>query len=56
MLVNEGEPYGAEGAGHLRIVHGCFVDEERALDAYRRIATAITDLAAERGITAGQTR
>ncbi|GAA3669191.1 pyridoxal phosphate-dependent aminotransferase [Arthrobacter ginkgonis] len=41
VLVNEGEPYGAEGAGHLRIVHGCFMDETRAVDAYSRIAGAL---------------
>ena len=52
VLVNEGEPYGAEGAGHLRIVHGCFADESRAREVYARIAAVLTELGAEKGLPA----
>ncbi|MFD1211134.1 pyridoxal phosphate-dependent aminotransferase [Arthrobacter sp. GCM10027362] len=48
VLVNEGEPYGSEGAGHLRIVHGCFLDEDRAQAAYARIGAALHLLARDR--------
>jgi aspartate/methionine/tyrosine aminotransferase len=41
VMVNEGDPYGAQGAGHLRIVHACFMDESRAVDAYSRISSAL---------------
>jgi bifunctional pyridoxal-dependent enzyme with beta-cystathionase and maltose regulon repressor activities len=54
VLVNEGEPYGAGGAGHLRIVHGCFADESRAQDAYSRIAAVLTALGVEKGLSGGE--
>lgn len=50
VVVNEGTPYGAEGEGYIRIVHGCFKEETRALDAYHRIHNALSKLAAEKGI------
>ncbi len=50
VVVNEGTPYGAQGEGYIRIVHGCFADETRALNAYNRIGAALAGLAAERGI------
>lgn len=51
VVVNEGTPYGLEGEGYIRIVHGCFKEETRALDAYHRIHNALSKLAAEKGIT-----
>lgn len=50
VLVNEGEPYGERGAGHLRIVHACF-DEPRAVDALTRIAAVLRGLASARGLS-----
>lgn len=50
VVVNEGTYYGSEGEGYLRIVHGCFWDEEKAVSAYRRIKDALTKLAHEKGI------
>ncbi|HEX2946318.1 MAG TPA: pyridoxal phosphate-dependent aminotransferase [Clostridia bacterium] len=50
VSVNEGTPYGQCGEGYLRIVHGCFRDEDRALQAYLRIKSALTKLASEKGI------
>ena len=41
VMVNEGDPYGSEGAGHLRIVHACFMDEARAVESYARIGDAL---------------
>ena len=37
ILVNEGTPYGEHGEGYLRIVTGCFADDERARGALERI-------------------
>lgn len=48
VLVNEGESYGAQGAGHLRIVHGCFAEESRAIAALTRIRDALITLTAPR--------
>ncbi len=50
VVVNEGTPYGAEGEGYIRIVHGCFKDEARAMDAYNRIKSALIRLGIEKGI------
>jgi len=50
VLVNEGTPYGKYGEGYIRIVHGCFKDEEKARDAYIRIKEALTKLAKLKGI------
>lgn len=48
VMVNEGDPYGSQGAGHLRIVHACFMDENQAVNAYERIAGALSVLAGKR--------
>ncbi|MEG2119733.1 MAG: pyridoxal phosphate-dependent aminotransferase, partial [Pseudoflavonifractor sp.] len=48
VFVNEGTPYGTMGAGHLRLVHGCFADDERLYAAIRRIRTALLALAGEK--------
>lgn len=50
VVVNEGTPYGQCGEGYIRIVHGCFRNEERALSAYRRIKDALSELAAKKGV------
>lgn len=50
VVVNEGTPYGKCGEGYLRIVHGCFKDEERAIKAYNRIKDALVKLAEQKGI------
>ncbi len=50
VLVNEGTPYGSRGEGYLRIVHGCFRDDEKALSVCRRIADALRKLAREKGL------
>lgn len=45
VVVNEGTYYGKLGGpGHLRIVHGCFIDDNRAHDAYDRIRRALMKL------------
>ena len=45
VLVNDGTAYGRQGTGHIRIVHGCFWDDERAGNALLRIRQALADLA-----------
>lgn len=50
VFVNDGTPYGAQGAGHLRIVHGCFADDERVYAAVGRIRDALLRLGREKGI------
>jgi aspartate/methionine/tyrosine aminotransferase len=50
VSVNEGTPYGQCGEGYIRIVHGCFKDETRALNAYNRIKEALIKLAKLKGI------
>jgi len=52
IQVNDGEQYGSQGAGHLRVVTGCYRDEETAAAVFRRMREALTDLAAEKGISA----
>lgn len=43
VSVNDGINYGPGGEGHLRIVLGVYRDDERALDAVRRIADALRE-------------
>ena len=45
VLVNAGTPYGAQGAGHIRIVTSCFADDEKADEVFTRIAKALKQLA-----------
>ena len=47
VLVNEGRNYGAQGAGHLRIVHACYKDDEKAASVFARIADALTRMGRE---------
>lgn len=49
VFVNDGTPYGSQGAGHLRIVHGCFADDERVYAAIARIRAALIQLGTEKG-------
>jgi aspartate aminotransferase/aminotransferase len=47
VLVNDGAAYGRQGAGHIRIVHGCFRDDDRARHAFLRIRRALCGLSEE---------
>ena len=49
VFVNDGTSYGQQGAGHLRIVHGCFADENRVYAAMERIRAALIQLGKEKG-------
>jgi len=40
-LVNDGNNYGEQGAGHIRIVFGCLKDDDLLFDAIGRIAEAL---------------
>lgn len=48
ILVNQGDPYGKQGEGHLRIVTACFMDDDDALDAFNRIKDALIKLGKEK--------
>ncbi|WP_041272771.1 pyridoxal phosphate-dependent aminotransferase [Desulfitobacterium hafniense] len=50
VVVNEGTPYGASGEGYLRVVHGCYKDDNVLYDALARIKKALTKLAEEKGV------
>ncbi len=50
VLVNPGSQYGEHGEGWIRLVFAVFADEERAEDAFVRIAEALSRRAKERGI------
>ena len=52
VSVNVGTPYGPEGAGHLRIVHGVLGADDKLEDCLNRIAAALRQLAAEKGVEA----
>ncbi|MFK5583456.1 pyridoxal phosphate-dependent aminotransferase [Serinicoccus sp. LYQ131] len=45
VSVNSGAPYGASGAGHIRLVHGCYRDPARMTQALDEIAASLTRLA-----------
>lgn len=42
VACNDGKPYGPHGQGHLRLVIGCYWEDEKAFDAIDRMATALT--------------
>ena len=44
ISVNEGDAYGTQGVGHLRLVHGCYRDDAKALAVFQRLANALTQL------------
>ncbi len=50
IMVNQGNPYGIQGKGHIRIVTACFAKDEDAILRFRRIKDALTQLAKKRGI------
>lgn len=50
IMVNQGTPYGAQGAGHIRIVTACFAKDEDAALRFERIKAALTELARQKGI------
>jgi len=50
ILVNEGSPYGTQGEGYIRIVTGCFMDDERATEACSKINEALVALGKEKGV------
>lgn len=50
ILVNEGDMYGSQGKGHIRIVSACFMDDDDAMDAFNRIKDALIQLGKEKGI------
>jgi aspartate/methionine/tyrosine aminotransferase len=51
VVCNEGTPYGQQGEGHLRIIHGAYKDEARVVEAFMHIKAALSKLACEKGIT-----
>lgn len=50
VIVNEGSQYGEQGKGHIRVVHGCYKDDQVLYDALGRIKVSLTTLANEKGI------
>lgn len=50
VMVNQGDPYGSQGKGHLRIVTACFAKDEDAALRFTRIRDALTRLAEEKGL------
>jgi aspartate/methionine/tyrosine aminotransferase len=52
VCVNAGTAYGKQGAGHLRIVHGCFADSNRIYAAMERVRAALLKLGREKDVRA----
>ena len=50
VMVNQGVPYGSQGAGWIRIVTACFARDEDAALRFERIKAALTELAKQKGI------
>ncbi len=50
VICNDGKPYGEFGAGHLRLIIGCYWDDKKSFEAMDRIAAALGKLAKEKGI------
>lgn len=50
VIVNEGTPYGKQGEGYLRVIHGAYKDEDKLMEALNRVKIALTKLAKEKGI------
>ena len=44
VVVNEGRNYGAQGIGHLRMVHACFGSDEKAREVFNRIADCLREM------------
>ncbi len=51
VAVNDGSLYGPGGENYIRIVHGCFRDEDKLLAVLNRVRDALANLALTRGIT-----
>lgn len=49
VVVNSGVPYG-EGEGYIRMVHGCYKDDQVLLNALERIKNALLKLGMEKGV------
>lgn len=50
VVVNSGVPYGQGGEGYIRLVHGCYKDDEKLYSVLTRIQKALAQLAQEKGI------
>lgn len=50
IMVNQGTPYGEQGAGFIRIVTACFAKDEDAVQRFERIKAAFTELAKRKGL------
>ena len=50
VSINSGAPYGEEGKGHIRIVHGVFSDNQALEEAVGKMRTALFRLAGEKGL------
>ena len=50
VMVNQGNPYGEQGKGHIRIVTACFAEDKDAAARFESIKAALTQLAKEKGI------
>ncbi len=48
-----GVPYGQGGEGYIRLVHGCYKDDEKLYAVLTRIQQALMQLAKEKGICHG---
>lgn len=44
VACNDGKPYGRQGHGHLRLIIGCYWDDQKAFDAIDRMAAALARL------------
>ena len=52
VCINAGTAYGKQGAGHLRIVYGCFADSGRIYAAMERVREALLKLGREKNVRA----
>ncbi len=50
VSVSPGNHFGIYGEGYIRIVSGCFKEDEKAIAVFNRIKSALARLAKERGI------
>lgn len=50
VACNDGKAYGEQGKGHLRLIIGCYWDDEKAISAIDRMCDALRKLAHEKGI------
>lgn len=49
VSINSGTPYGEQGQGHIRIVHGVFSNDEALENAILRMREALLNLSKEKG-------